>query len=374
MSDFKTIKDFTKGKNASLPYQDPTYLSFVLLFDFSDDQNSPLLAQNGALKYYDRLIKDAGDNKSFFEERKEDLENFIMALRKINNEMPWYWQSLAGLDNILKYDTEKNYKGGAESLLTITTLESINLAVTGLMHLYRKAVFDEYKWGWILPANLRKFRMYVYVTEIRSIRNFDEAGLNPFKKKVTPITGQDARPYFMFSLNFCEFDIKSGTTAFADLSKNPENAASSDIVIMYERLNQIQSRVLNGIVETKYNDDKISPAPDFEKQNRSLSARLIQKGEDFSEQLVDDLKRLSRDKQLEIEQFIRNNTTNKFQDPGNIFKNFVRRVDEATDINKQTRDIGAAVQQNVFGTKSGDNIGSTLDRAAGESLGNIYGG
>lgn len=372
MSDFKHIKDFRKGK-LSLPYQDPTYLSFVLLFDFSDNENSPLLSQNGALKYYDKLITESGDNKAFFEERKEDLMNFIIALKTINNEMPWYWQSLGGVDTILKYDTLKPYRGGEEAALTIATLESINLAVTGLMQLYRKAVFDEYKWGWIIPANLRKFRMYVYVTEIRPIKNFDEAGLNPFKRKVVPITGVDARPYFMFSLGQCEFNIQSGTAAFAELSKSPENAASSDIIIKYETLLQVQSRALNGIVETNYNTDKLSPAPDFEEQNRSLSARAISKIEDFTESALDGLKRLSRDKQLEIEQFIRNNTTNRFQDPGNLFQNFVRKVDNATDINQQTRDIGSAVQQNVYGVNSGDNIGSTLDRAAQDSLGNVYG-
>lgn len=373
MSDFKNIDDFRKGKLASRPYQDPTYLSFVLLFDFNDAQNSPFLSKNGALAYYDKLIKEAGDNQSFFEERKEALQNFIDALRIINNEMPWYWQSLAGVDRLLKFNTANPYWGGDDAKLDITTLESINLAVAGLMQLYRKAVWDEHKWGWIIPANLRKFRMYIYVTEVRTIKNFDEAGLNPLKKKVVPITGLDARPYFMFGLGQCEFDITSGASAFSELTKSPENAASGDISIKYEHLNQIQSRALNGIVETKFNTDKLSPAPDFEKQNRSLTARITQQLEDLGEQYVDDLKRLSRDKQLEIEQFIRNNTVNRFQDPGNIFKNFVRKVDDATDINQQTRNIGVAVQQNVHGVKPGDTISGTLNRAAQESLGNVHG-
>lgn len=373
MSDFKNIDDFRKGKYPSHPYQDPTYLSFVLLFDFTDKQNSPLLA-GAATDYYDKLIKESGDNQAFFEERKEDLENFIKALKTINNHMPWYWQSLGGLDKILQYDTQNPFRGGDESKLTITSLESINLAVAGMMHLYRKAAFDEYKWSWILPKNLRQFRMYAYVTEIRSIKNFDESGLslNPFKKKAVPLTGLEHRPYFMFSLGFCEFDITSGTTAFADLSKNPEAAAMGDISISYEGLNQIQARALNGIVETKFNTDKLSPAPDFEKQNSSVAARLIDGFENLVEDAVDDLKRLSQDKMQEIQQFVRDRTTNKFENPGNVFKNFVRRVDGATDINQQSRDIGAAVQENIYGAKPGSTIGNTLDKAAQDSLGNVY--
>ena len=371
MSDFKTSKDFKKGRLSEVPYQDPTMLSFVLMFDFDNAAYSPLLA-GAAEKYYDKLIKEAGNGKSFFEERKEDLTNFIKALKTINRQAPWYWQSLAGLEKILQYDTSKPYFGGDDSTLTIGTLESINLAIAGLMQLYRKAAFDEHRWSWILPANLRKFKLYVYVTEVRAIKNFDELGLNPLKKKAIPITGTSHRPYFMASLGYCEFDITSGTTPFADLTKNPEGQATNEIVIKYESLHEVQARSLQGIVTTKYNTDKISPAPDFEEQNTSLTARVVSGLEDLASQAVDDLKRLSQDKKLEVEQLIRNTTTNRFQNPGNVFKNFVRRVDDATDINQQTRNIGTAVQDNIYGNTSGSTIENSLQDAAVRSLGNIY--
>ena len=44
MSDFKRISYFKKSKLSRYPYQDPTYLSFVMLFDFTDQINSPLLS------------------------------------------------------------------------------------------------------------------------------------------------------------------------------------------------------------------------------------------------------------------------------------------------------------------------------------------
>jgi hypothetical protein len=343
-----------------------------LVFDFNNKNNSPLLA-GAAEEYYDRLIANAGENALFYQERKEDLQNFIKALRTINKEMPWYWQSLTGVERLLKFDPNNPYFGGDEATLTITTLESINLAITGLMHLYRKAAFDEHRWSWILPKNLRDFGLLIYATEIRAIKNFDEAGINPFKKKVEPLTGTQYRPYFMFSLGFCQFDITSGTTAFSELSKNPEEPESSEIVIKYKRLNHIESRVLNGIVKSTYNTDKLSPAPDFEERNGSITGRIRAELESLGNQAVDDLERLSRDKKLELEQFIRNRTTNQFQNPGNLFKNFVRRIDEASDINQQTRNLGAAIQDNVYGVTDGDTIGDALNIAATRSLGNVYG-
>ena len=44
MSDFKEISDFRKGRKMGLQYQDPTYLSFIFMFNWHDKNKSPLLA------------------------------------------------------------------------------------------------------------------------------------------------------------------------------------------------------------------------------------------------------------------------------------------------------------------------------------------
>jgi len=259
MSDFKTITDFKKSALNKYPYQDPTFLSFVMLFDFNDNENSPLLSEAAEI-----FIKKLADSESgtFYKERLEALQNFKKALKTINNEMPWFWQSVAGLDKIQQYNPENAYFGGPEAILTITTLESINLTVAGLMHLYRKAAFDENKWTYILPLNLRKFRMFIYVTEVRTIQNLNKIKVggttttdfpSNFKptintvNKNAEISGENGRPFFMFGLSYCEFDLTSGTSIFADLSKNPEMAAG-EIKLTYEALDRIESRVLNGII------------------------------------------------------------------------------------------------------------------------------
>lgn len=388
MADFKNIRDFTKGNMSKYPYQDPTYLSFVILFDFNNKNLSPLLS-GPAEAYLEKLAVD----ERYFEEKLEALRNFKIALKTINNEMPWYWQSLTGLDRLLKYNTDNAYWGGDEAILTISTLESINLAVSGLMHLYRKAVWDEVKWTWAVPANLRRFRMFTYVTEVRVIKNLSKPKLNllgqndegnaTFKPSLkiqndnANISGRENRPYFMFGLTECEFDITSGALPFAELSKNPE-AASNEIVIKYENLQEIQSRVLNGIVETKFNKDKISPATDSESESFDSLAdfaksKINQKIEDIKDGVMDNLDRLSREKQLELIQQARNLTVNRIQNPVNIFQNFVNGVDGATDITQQTRDIGSAVTENVYGTvKPGITINEALNDAAQNALGNVY--
>lgn len=389
MSDFKNIKDFRKSKTSSHPYQDPTYLSFVLLFDFNDRVQSPLLSKDsGAQQFLEKLA----NSDDYYSEKLEALQNFKLALKTINNEMPWYWQSITGLERLLQYDTSNPYRGGDDAVISITTLESINLAIAGLMHLYRKAVWDERKWSWIVPTNLRKFRIYAYVTEVRVIKNMSAPALNGlsttdfpdnFKPSIqvknsnAEISGQTARPYFMFELSDCEFDITSGSSAFAELNKNPEEAATGEVRFTYEGLNQIQSRALNGIVKTEYNLDKLSPAHDSETESFSSLAqfakgKLNERLGDIATTATDDLRRLAQDKANELRQAASNATVNRIPSFENVFQNFVRGVDGATDVNQQTRNIGAAISENVYGS-TGETFDAALARGAINSLGNVYG-
>ena len=153
MSDFREISDFRKGKKTGLQYNDPTYLSFIFMFNWHDKNSSPLLAgaAEDFIKY--NLINGNSINKEFYQERLEALKNFKIALKAINREYPWYWQGVSGLENLLKYNPEDGWRGGDDANLKIECLESINLTITGLMHLYRNAVFDEKRWHFIVPGN-----------------------------------------------------------------------------------------------------------------------------------------------------------------------------------------------------------------------------
>lgn len=389
MSDFKTITDFRKSALKQYPYQDPTFLSFVMLFDYNDNENSPLLSDAAEI-----FIKKLADSESgtFYKERLEALQNFKKALKTINNEMPWFWQSISGLDKIQQYNPENAYFGGPEAVLTITTLESINLTVSGLMHLYKKAAFDENKWTHILPLNLRKFRMYIYVTEVRTIQNLNKIKVggtsttdfpSNFKPTINTvnensgISGENSRPFFMFGLSHCEFDLTSGTSIFADISKNPEMAVG-EIKLTYEVLDRIESRVLNGIITTEYGNNVLSPAPDSENETSSTStlkdfamAKINGKVSELEERARADLKRLAEQKKNELIQLARDATVNRIPSIDNIYSNFVRGVDSATDLNAQKKAIGNAISQNIYGVNSGDSTQTVLNKAAANSLGNV---
>lgn len=397
MSDFKTPNDFRKGSYNKFPYQDPTYLSFALMFDWFDPESSPLLSEPA-----EKFLTELGEKDVFYKDRLEDLKAFKDALYTINMELPWYWQSLKGLERLQQYDPLNNYRGGDDAKLEIETLESLNLPIAGLMHLYRRAIFDERKWCYIMPANLRKFRMWVYVTEIRTIQvqtetkvggiNKDTA-LKNFPSNVKPtvdvknknedIMGTSGRPYFMIGLDYCEFDISTGTTIFADLSKNPDGPVSNAISIKYEASKKIEARVLNGIVDAPtYTTNQLSPAPDsefFDATSKSpmdfAKDKLKGKIDEISEKAKDSAKKLAEAKKAELMQAARDKTVNRIPTFENVYSNFIRKVDTSTNVQQIAKDLGNVIPTNISNVSAGTTFKQALDKGAQnavKNLGNAY--
>ncbi len=208
----KGFKLSNSGKN-----EDPTYLGFKIMFDFGNltvDPNygwapSPLLkrenysidnssmaesinnpfgqpqyaASNPQLMYYSAynyLLQregsfDAENNRT---KRANAILQFTKLLQEINANSPWFFQSIDGLDKLSQvsrsgfqtsnqfdaFDTQRT----AEKYLNIKTLESINLRISALAELYNQATFDYDNMRWLVPRNLRKFTMWIFVTEIRN--------------------------------------------------------------------------------------------------------------------------------------------------------------------------------------------------------------
>jgi hypothetical protein len=397
MSDFKTPNDFRKGSYRKFPYQDPTYLSFALLFDWFDPEASPLLSEPA-----EKFLAELGEKDAFYKDRLEDLQAFKDALYTINMELPWFWQSLKGLERLQQYDPLNNYWGGDDAKIEIETLESLNLQIAGLMHLYRRAIFDERKWCYIMPANLRKFRMWVYVTEVRTIQVKTETkvgGINKetalknFPSNIKPtidtknknedIMGTGGRPYFMIGLDYCEFDMATGTTIFADLSKNPESPASNTISIKYECSKKIEARVLNGIVDApEHTKNQLSPAPDsefFDSTSKSpmdfAKDKIKGKIDEVSEKAKNQLKQLAESKKQELIQAAKDKTINRIPTFENVFSNFIRRVDQETNVPELVKNLGNVIPANITNVASGGTIRQALDKGAQNAvrnLGNVH--
>lgn len=385
--------------SVGLAYQDPTYLSFTFMFETENtdplNQNSSPLFTGEAEAFLAKL-KNAGSDLRKYEERLQALKDFKKALIDINKNMPWYWQSLSGLERLQQYNPLEPYWGGTDAKLTIGCLESINLAITGLMSLYRKAVFDEEKWVYLLPANLRRFSMYVYICEIRNIDMSTYTG--DTKDPNASVANEDAvnkditggnTPELLFKLSFCEFDIASGHKSIADLKADAPEEASQEIIINYERLQQVDGQYLQGII--RKSPDRISER-DFNgsvpnvtnSQTRNDATVLDKFGRQFTaagindtfgkakQQATDSLKLLGEAKKNELLGAIGGAINDRIPTPENLIMNAVNRLDQATRISPAQ--IEQAVLGNIYGARPGDSITDALRTGAvnGLGLGNVY--
>lgn len=258
MADFGTINEFRKTTELRKINEDPTYLSFFFLFNFEDNEHSPLLS-GAAEEHLRNVVRDPN--------RADLLARFVKLLRKINRELPWFWQSLSGLEATKQYGgMEEPWWGAEKPKLEIECLENVELTAFALIDLYKRAVYDFNRWVKVIPTNLCEFEVFVFVTEVRRIQQSNEDGLKNSKGKNTSNTeikdkkkttgnsrkapdeieankslSVDAKPIIKTKLGHCHFDIESTSEIFTDLSKSPE-MATNKIGIFWQTNEQVKEK------------------------------------------------------------------------------------------------------------------------------------
>jgi hypothetical protein len=171
-------------------FDEPTYLTFRIEFDFSKDliQNNastsnesgaligvdafnympePLLSLNTSGKSYSTynyLLSALGEQR-----RAAYIKQFVHSLHDIQYNYPFYFTTIEGLDTLTQINTERGIRllDGDNNKLTIKCLEGLDQKITQLMQLYRKAAWDDVYQRWILPDMMRFFTMRIYVSEMK---------------------------------------------------------------------------------------------------------------------------------------------------------------------------------------------------------------
>lgn len=230
--ELRGIEYFKKGTEIRKVNEDPTYLSFFMLFNTGDSNHSPLLhPTGGAVGYFENVI--GGEAGAKYAEK---VRNFQKLLLKINKEMPWYWQELAGLDQVMTYKNMEDPWWGRDKKIEITCLEeNVELMGTTLMKLYRDFSFDFERWIEILPERLRIFEVDIFVSEVRTFQQnitdrekglggkiSPDSGIEDGTTNLAPGLTIDAKPLLHVQLGHCVWDMDSTKEILSDLSKNPE--------------------------------------------------------------------------------------------------------------------------------------------------------
>lgn len=204
-------------------------------------------------------------------ERAEKLLQFIKLLSEISTYEPWTFQQISGLDEALNrsYITNGTFKLEEErkSIKIKCLQEGYNSRIGTLMDLYRDVCYS-YRWKKeIIPANLRKFDMGIYIFT-RPIRRFHSNKDLPAKYSL-PKTNYNIKPNTSSSYHTsvkyiellnCEFDYNSNISTYADIDASEGKYMENEIKIFYDecyemRYNEFMMRTIG---------DQIFQDTDFE--------------------------------------------------------------------------------------------------------------
>jgi len=246
----------TTSANGLTDIDDPTYLGFTLFFD----PTSPLF--NGTIKNtedpkdpLEKIINTVEGSQSaigYLEKigesnRADYLRAFSQGIREINANRPYYWQTIAGLDEAWKslasmgpdpYVGSKDGEG-----ITIACLEAVDLKITALFNLYKMAVYDSAYKRFVLPRNLMYFDVDVQVGEIRQFKRTINllaivAGgsfLNGANKSAANVVGNNAS-FVKFRFSDCLWIPEESGKVFDSVSNAGGEVASTSIKWSYSNV------------------------------------------------------------------------------------------------------------------------------------------
>lgn len=223
---------------------EPGWFYFKIFFKFNtnyglfggivDDTKSI----NTAIEYLENCSKSYSADQ--IAQRQIALLKFVGSLSYINENAPWFFDSITGLNNA---NSVKINEPNKDNEIEIGVKEdAVDMRLTTLFELYKYACFDNINLKEIIPENLRKFDMTIllfhtplryYQTGFQSIKN----GTHEYKSFNSNNLG-DRMSYLMFTFTNCEFDIDSINSVIPGSISNESafNLGKSSFKIKYKRV------------------------------------------------------------------------------------------------------------------------------------------
>lgn len=260
---YNIIRDFrgaNKSKYNNKYFDNPSKYYFKLFFYFNQGgllDSRKMTDTSKDVDYVDNAITYLDRNMEW--NRCELLELFIKLLQEINTTTPWYFSEVEGLSESLSRKTfaERDFKIEEQRpTIVIKCLpDAIDDRIGVLMDLYRSICFSYYQKKEIVPANLRKFTLgiYVFQTPMKYISKVNNDFTSFFH-------GDDSLKISSkyFELVNCEFNIVNGAVPFNNLNNKEGNEHMYEIGISFddifeETYNSFITRTIGDFIQSDMN-------------------------------------------------------------------------------------------------------------------------
>jgi hypothetical protein len=233
------------------------------------------------------------------------LRSFIELLSNISIESPWYFTNVSGISNALtkKYLDNRKPEFSERKHLTITCLpDAFDNRIGTLLDLYRSVSFDWINKQELIPANLRKFDMAIYIFEapdqtwhkedIKDIKKLGEQWINAFDSSIASalrlnqlkddatkqhasfdLLSEGFHPSFkLIEFHDCEFNYNNSATAWSKMDNQLGTAPIYTIDISYGDCYEIS---YNDLMHTVIGDvDTIGTTTYYETQYDYVKKRI----------------------------------------------------------------------------------------------------
>lgn len=339
LTKLNNIDDYVNGINAWKKYD---YLPHPLLqLERTTDVEGLLSKDIISYSSVDYLKNVLGETY-----RADLLEKFVKGLNDIQTLYPYYFTSIDGLGDLLKVDSTTGRRIKDNTTITINCIEALDLRITQLLNLYRKAAWDDVYQRWILPDMMRFFKMDIYISEIRTfhstkatqyIEKQNDRLVESPSSKLGGNSATDTKkfitlandvineilPTIKLSLSQCEFDISDTMSYLNSLKSTKDSSPLPKIKIKVGNVEETQMYGLNKNIEkalwiqgqnlnmSDFNiisDEEINSTASYEKEEKANSNNP-------NDKMIAALDALTEKVQAEM-------TKNAIKDPNSIVKGY----------------------------------------------------
>ena len=190
---------------------------------------------------------------NYEDERADMLIDFVNLLSNINCESPWYFHELSGLDSALDRPQVSDFKfEETRQKISIKCLsDAYDDRIATLLDLYRAIV-----WSWtmkreVLPSNLRKFDMGIFIFNDPVIPFHHH--FNKYGSVGGQVTSEYVTSYKYIELHNCEIDYNSSKSGIGSINQESGLQPEYTIDIFFDdcyetRYNESSMKILGDMI------------------------------------------------------------------------------------------------------------------------------
>lgn len=187
--------------------------------------------------------------------RAEMLLDFIAGIQEIQDNYQYLFQSISGLNTLLDISPSRGMRV-KDGKISIKCLDSIDQKIRHLLSLYRRIVWDDTYQRWAVPDMMRFFKMFIYISEIRTFQEPTELSKINSDSNKDNISQKDASlgtsslilktinnisPVTMIECDMCDIDIASISKIHSDsFDINNGEASAFSFVVNVRNVNVVE--------------------------------------------------------------------------------------------------------------------------------------